>query len=198
MLHDLNELRTRIVKRPVLSTTEVMLRPLSGSHKTHLMTGYVHKPYRETYAMLARHMEYDSLLLVRGTEGGIVPSFRGRAHIVRTQGNDLHSELDIELAPIGLDREYRAEDIPETTKPAVESPDRIGMKWDIETLSSMCAEAGLRALADEPGPAHDAAVLGSAMALWHLGKAKTMQQATDAAREAIGSGKAMQHLKKGL
>ncbi len=198
MLHDLNELRTRIVKRPVLSTTEVMLRPLSGSHKTHLMTGYVHKPYRETYAMLARHMEYDSLLLVRGTEGGIVPSFRGRAHIVRTQGNDPHSELDIELAPIGLDREYRAEDIPETTKPAVESPDRIGMKWDIETLSSMCAEAGLRALADEPGPAHDAAVLGSAMALWHLGKAKTMQQATDAAREAIGSGKAMQHLKKGL
>ena len=51
-LHSLNDLRARIVKRPVLSTTEVLVFPIRGSQKTHLVTGYVHKPYRDTYCML--------------------------------------------------------------------------------------------------------------------------------------------------
>ena len=44
-LHSLNDLRKRIVKRPVLSTTEALVSSLSGRKKTHLVTGYVHKPY---------------------------------------------------------------------------------------------------------------------------------------------------------
>jgi len=82
-LYSLNPLRTKIIKRPVLSTTEVLVSAIQGISKTHLVTGYVHKPYRDTYCMLARHVGYDSLLLVRGTEGGIIPSFRADAHIIR-------------------------------------------------------------------------------------------------------------------
>jgi len=36
----------------------------------------VHKPYPRIYALLARHAGFDSALLVRGVEGGVVPSLR--------------------------------------------------------------------------------------------------------------------------
>jgi len=146
-LHSLNELRNRIVKRPVLSTTEVLLDPIRGQKSTHLVTGYVHKPYRETYAMLARYCNYNSLLLVRGTEGGVIPSFRKDAHIVHYVNGGTEQELDIEC---------------------------------------------------EPGPIYDAAVLGAALTLWHMGRESTMSEAVKKAREAISSGSAAERLEAAL
>ncbi len=197
-LYSLNSLRTRIVKRPVLSTTEVMLAPVKGSQKTHLVTGYVHKPYRETYAMLGRHIKHDSLLLIRGTEGGIIPSFKARAHFVRYESDNDATEHDAELQPLGLARDYRAQDIPESTPPAPLHPERIGMKWDINALAGLCADAGLRALDGEPGAVQDAAVLGSALIMWHIGAEPTLEIATDRARDAISSGAARERLDAGL
>jgi anthranilate phosphoribosyltransferase len=197
-LHDLNELRARIVKRPVLSTTEVLVFPIKGARKSHLITGYVHKPYRDTYCMLARHVGYDSLLLVRGTEGGIIPSFRGSAHVVRYNENVEYEELDLDLASVDLIRTYRAADIPEDLPLASKETNPIGMKWDIEALSALCAEEGLKALAGESGPMLDAAVAGAAMILWHTGNEPTLVAAAKKAREAIDSGSAMQHLKAGI
>lgn len=197
-LYQLNDLRTRIVKRPVLTTTEVLLSSIRGSRSTHLVTGYVHKPYRETYAMLARHTGYESLLLVRGTEGGIIPSFRGRGHIVRYWHHEADMEMDIDLEEMDLEREYRAADIPPATPAAVELPDRIGMKWDIDALSTLCAEAGVRALEGEQGPVQDAAILGSALVLWHIGRVKSLAEGADMARQTIASGEALQRLNVGL
>ena len=54
-LHDLTDLRSRFVKRPVLTTVEVLLKPVCGRSRTHFVTGYVHKPYPAKYAALARH-----------------------------------------------------------------------------------------------------------------------------------------------
>jgi anthranilate phosphoribosyltransferase len=53
-LHRLSSLRTLIVKRPAITTAEVLIGPLRGRRKTHLVTGYVHKPYPRIYALLAR------------------------------------------------------------------------------------------------------------------------------------------------
>lgn len=203
-LHDLNELRARIVKRPVLSTTEVLVSPIRGERKTHLVTGYVHKPYRDTYCMLARHVGYDSLLLVRGTEGGIIPSFRAPAHVIRygenavIKADENFEEQDLDLATMDLMRTYRAADIPDDLTLA--SPDKhpIGMKWDIDALSQMCAEQGRQALSGKSGPLFDAAVLGAAMVLWHTGKEKDLKTAADKARAVIASGEAMQRLDAGL
>jgi len=156
-LHALHELREKIIKRPVLSTTEVMLSPIQGKSKSHLVTGYVHKPYREVYAMLARHMNYDSLLLVRGTEGGVIPSFRAKVHLVRYEGNEPEAEHDIELAPMQLERDYRAEDIPESMPAPKDESAPIGMKWDVKALATLCAEKGVRALEGEEGAVYDAA-----------------------------------------
>jgi anthranilate phosphoribosyltransferase len=63
-LYALTGLRTLIVKRPAITTAEVLAGPVRGRLKTHLVTGYVHKPYPRIYAMLARHAGYDSALLV--------------------------------------------------------------------------------------------------------------------------------------
>lgn len=197
-LHGLYDIRKRIIKRPVLSTTEVMLSPIEGKSKTHLVTGYVHKPYREVYAMLARHMNYDSLLLVRGTEGGVIPSFRAKIHLVRYEGDTPESEHDIELAPLKLDRDYRAEDIPESMPAPTAKDAPLGMKWDVAELASLCAEKGLRALDGEPGAVYDAAVVGCALTLWHTGHCESLEQAADKARAAISSGEALKRLQAAL
>jgi len=203
-LHQLNELRARIVKRPVLSTTEVLVFPVKGKSKTHLITGYVHKPYRDTYCMLARHVGYDSLLLVRGTEGGIIPSFRAPAHVIRYgegvkhgEGAD-YQELDLELTEMDLIRTYRAADIPEDLPLANKNTDPVGMKWDIDALSALCAEQGREALSGKSGPLLDAAVLGAALVMWHIGKEQSLAKAADKARAVIASGDAMLRLNAGL
>jgi anthranilate phosphoribosyltransferase len=196
-LSDLTALRKKIIKRPALSTTEVMLTPVSGERKTHLVTGYVHKPYREIYAMLARHLKLDSLLLIRGTEGGVIPSFRAKAHFVRYEGSSDAEEHDVELEPLDLNRDYRAEDIPETMQTPANS-DYIGMKWDVDVLAKLCADKGLAALNGEPGAVYDAAVLGTALTLWHTGKVESLAQGAGKAREAIASGEALQRLQAGL
>ncbi len=203
-LHELNELRARIVKRPVLSTTEVLVFPVKGKKKTHLITGYVHKPYRNTYCMLARHVGYESLLLVRGTEGGIIPSFRAPAHVIRYADDaaidepDGFEEIDLELTDMDLLREYRAADIPETVPLASKDNHPVGMKWDIDELSSLCAEQGREALSGKSGPLLDAAVLGAALVIWHTGKEKNIAKAADMARAAIASGEALRRLDAGL
>jgi len=203
-LHQLNDLRARIVKRPVLSTTEVLVFPIKGTSKTHLITGYVHKPYRETYCMLARHVGYDSLLLVRGTEGGIVPSFRAPAHVIRYgEGVDhdegaSYQECDLELVDMDLLREYRAADIPDDLPLANKNEHPIGMKWDIDALSALCAAQGREALSGKSGPLLDAAVLGAALVMWHTGKERNLSKAADNARAVIASGQALQRLDAGL
>ena len=65
-----------MVKRSVITTTEVIPQAVRGRLKNHLMTGYVHKPYPPIYATLARHAGYDSALIVRGVEGGVGASLR--------------------------------------------------------------------------------------------------------------------------
>jgi len=197
-LHGLNDLRNLIVKRPVLSTTEVLLDPIRAKQRTHLITGYVHKPYRDTYAMLAKHCKFDSLLLVRGTEGGVIPSFRADAHVVQYVNSGNEVELDIALAPLDLAREYRALDIPDDTKKPPIDKQEMGMKWDIDALATLCANEGRKALSGEPGPVYDAAVLGAALTLWHIGAEPDMLSATNRAREAISSGAATKRLDAGL
>lgn len=197
-LHQLTQLRTKIVKRTAINTAEDMLTPVRGKERTHLVTGYVHKPYREVYAMLGRHMAHDSLLLIRGTEGGVIPSFRAKAHFVRYVGNEAETEHDIELEPLSLARDYRAEDIPDSMLAAAVNKNTIGMKWDIEALATLCAKKGIRALEGEPGAVQDAAVLGSALIMWHTGVMSSIAEATEAARDAIRSGSALKHLRAGL
>jgi len=216
-LHALTELRTRIVKRPVLTTVETLCGPLKSTGRTHFMTGFVHKPYPPIYTMLARHVGFDSALLVRGTEGGIIPSFRQRGRVVRFGGGDpdlaatdreiaavvdvdVDVEVDIEPQDMKLRREFRAADVPDDMRladPALKTVDRVGLKWDIDEYSNACARAGVEAMRGQTGVAQDAIVFGTALALWHVGRVSSPADGAEQARVAIKSGAALSHLEAG-
>jgi len=73
-LYHLQGLRDRIVKRTALTTLERVLLPIRGKVQTHLVLGYVHKAYPEIYTRAAEQAGYNSVLLVKGVEGGVAPA----------------------------------------------------------------------------------------------------------------------------
>ena len=107
------ELRSLIVKRPALTTVEVMAGPVRGRRRTHVVTGYVHKPYALIYTMLARCAGFDTALIVRGIEGGIIPSLRQGAKVWSYHdGGDVH-DTDISPDAVDIEQAVRAVPLPE-------------------------------------------------------------------------------------
>lgn len=187
-LYELTGLRTAIVKRPVLTTVEVLLAPVKGAKKTHFITGYVHKPYPRVYALLARHAGFDDSLVIRGTEGGVIPSLRqdSRMFVVHDRG----AEQQVEISPkaLGIEQEVRAPLIPGMDE-ASELEAHVEA-FDAARVSAQAAEAGMAALSGQQGAAYDSLVLGTAIMLHGLKKADSMAAGADMARKALDSGAA--------
>lgn len=184
-LHALTDLRTRMVKRPALTTTEVLAGPVRGRRKTHLVTGYVHKPYPRIYAMLARHAGFDSALLVRGVEGGVIPSLRQTGKVFRY--HDAGEEEPVEFLPgdLGIGQEgMRAPQIPGVSIEDAHDASRM----DTAVVAQMAAAEGRAALEGKPGPARDCLVIGAALCLWHLRRHTTLAAAAQAVRVVLDSG----------
>ncbi|WPL16230.1 Anthranilate phosphoribosyltransferase [Thiorhodovibrio winogradskyi] len=194
-LHDLIGLRATIVKRQVITTTEVMAQPIQGRRKTHLVTGYVHKPYPRIYALLARHADFDSALMIRGVEGGVIPSLRQAGVCFNYQQMGEEQSFDINPTALGIEQSARAvplpDDLPTTNRPG----DDIAIAVDVRATAAAAAEAGRRALAGEPGPTYDSLVFAGALVLWHLGREKSLPAAADRIRAALDSGVVTQRLR---
>jgi anthranilate phosphoribosyltransferase len=189
-LHALAALRTLIVKRPAITTVEVLAGPVRGRLKTHLVTGYVHKPYPRIYALLARHAGFDSALIVRGVEGGVIPSLSHAGKAFHYHGGGEESSTDFKPADLGIDQSVRAPRIPGASdERESEAP------LDAAAVAKAAAEAGMAALAGAPGATRDCLVYGAALCLWHLGRHGNLRSAADAVRGAIDSGKALEHLR---
>ena len=183
-LHALRELRTRIVKRPVITTVEVLLGPVRGRAATHLVTGYVHKPYPPVYAHLARTAGFDSALIVRGIEGGVFPSLRqgGLAH--GFHGADAESPWEFSAQELGFDSPTRGVPWPEA---ADADPARAA------------AAAGVAALRDgADGPARAGLLYAAALILAHLDRSRDIARHLPAARAAVDSGRAWARFSAGL
>lgn len=189
-LHALADLRTLIVKRPAITTVEVLAGPVRGRRKTHLVTGYVHKPYPRIYALLARHADFDSALIVRGVEGGVIPALRqaGKAFYYRERGE----EQSVDFAPgdLGIDQPVRAPQLPESLVPEAGDGDAPAAPLDVERAAKAAAEAGMAALAGASGPTRESLVLGAALSLWHLGRCDSLQSAAHTVRGVLDSGAA--------
>ena len=183
-LHQLTALRTLIVKRPAITTAEVLTGPLRGRSRTHLVTGYVHKPYPRKYALLARDAGFDSALLVRGVEGGVVPSLRqsGKAFYYHERGDE--QPLDFNPAEWGIAQELRAPQIPGAADAAT-SP------LDTAAIAQAAADAGLEAMRGAQGATRDALVCAGALCLWHLRRRDSLAAAAQAVREVLDDGKAL-------
>ncbi len=187
-LHDLIELRTLIVKRPVITTAEVLAAPVRGAKKTHLMTGYVHKPYPRIYAMLARHAGFASAMLVRGVEGGVIPSLQQPSKLHYYHDDDALQSMSIEPGSLGIDQPTRAVPIPDQLAQPKDSIDEIAADMDTEVLARAAAGAGIAALQGQAGPAYDSLVYGAALCLFHLKREPSLPAAADSVRRVIDAG----------
>ncbi len=188
-LYALLPLRQRIVKRPVLTTVEVLAHPIRARRKTHFMSGYVHKPYPRIYALLARHTGFDSMLLVRGVEGGIVPSLKQASVAWHYHAGGEERPWEVEPQPLGIESQTRAVPLPPRFQVPT-APDAIGPGFDVDEAAQAAAEAGLEALDGAGGPARDSLVYAGALALKHLGRYPTLLAAAQAVREVLASGAA--------
>jgi anthranilate phosphoribosyltransferase len=194
-LHDLIPLRSRIVKRPVLTTVEVLTGPVRGRLKTHLMTGYVHKAYPPVYANLARQAGFDTAAIVRGVEGGVIPSLKQPARVFCYHDRGEESPLECYPDSIGIDQPTRAVPIPADTPAAKRPGDEIATTVDIDAAAASAARTGLEALGGQPGPAHDSLVYAAAIVLHHLGRHDSLAGAADAVRQVLASGEALARFK---
>ncbi len=188
-LHDLVPLRTTMVKRTVLTTVEVLLGPLRGRRRTHLITGYVHKAYPPIYASLAREAGFHSAAIIRGVEGGIIPSLQQEAKVFACHEGGEEQPRVIAPGDIGIQSETRATPLP-ADLPQAAAGDNRAMSLDSDAAAERAAENGLAALAGSPGPARDSLIYGGAIVLHHLGRAKDMVSAANLVRDVLDNGAA--------
>ena len=191
-LHDLTELRKAMVKRQAITTVEALTKPISGTSKTHYMAGYVHKPYTRVYAMLARHAGYHSCLMVRGVEGGIIPSLRQSGKVFYYHDKAEEQSYDFDPAMIGIRCSQRAAPLPEDLPPSV-TGDGTGTDFDVDIASRIAADAGLAALQGNKTITYDALTYAGAIALWHLRKADSLAAGAQIVRDVLNRGKALEH-----
>jgi len=192
-LNRLIDFRTLMVKRSVITTVEVLTGAIRGQKKTHLVTGYVHKPYPPIYAMLARHAGFDSAMMVRGVEGGIVPSLRQAGKFFYYHGIDSQAELgelDFEPAQLDIVQELRAVPLPDTLGGAQDGNGET-VPFDNEAVAKAALAVGLGALAGEAGATRDALVYAGAMCLWHLQRVSNPQEGAARIRQVLDNGEAL-------
>jgi anthranilate phosphoribosyltransferase len=194
-LHDLVPLRQKMIKRPVLTAVEVLAKPISGKLKTHFVTGYVHKPYPPVYAMLARHVGFDSALLVRGVEGGVLPSLRQAGRYFYYHDGAEEQGVDIDPADIGIQQELRSVPLPDDLPAAEQISDDIALTVNVQAAARAAADAGMAALQGKQGATYDSLVYAGAIILHHLGKQSDFQSAAEQIRGVLDSGAAASRVK---
>ncbi len=188
-LHQLAALRTLIVKRPAITTVETLIGPVRGRRRTDTLTGYVHKPYPRIYALLARYAGFDGALIVRGIEGGVIPSLRqeGKLFFYRNKGEE--QALTLNLPDFDITEPVRNVPIPEALNKAPDAADETAAVFDANAVAQASARIGLEALAGAPGPTRDALICAAATCLWQLGRADTLRVAAAIVRKALDSGR---------
>ena len=194
-LHNLIPLRTQIVKRPVITTVEVLIGPIRGKSSTTLMTGYVHKPYPPVYTHLAKLAGFDSAVLVRGVEGGVIPSLKQESKYFEYADQGELTEIEIHPENISIQQDIRAVPLPELD-PSKTTGDDTATSMDADQLAAEAAKAGIDALQGKEGPARDSLIYSTAIMLTHKGIEKNLQASADKVREIIDSGKAFTHFQQ--
>ena len=186
-LKRLGELRDLMVKRTCLTTIEVALKPVSARVRTHLVTGYVHKAYPRIYAMLARNAGYQSALVVRGVEGGVVPSLQQPSKGIRFHVDTSDESWRFEPGDSGIgESEHRSVPLPVSASSSDVNGDH---HFDSDSLAMAAAESGMDALQGCQGLAYDSLVYSGSLILAHLGRG-SQKDCADAVRRVLDSGAA--------
>ncbi len=195
-LHELVTLRDLIVKRSVLSTLETLLGPIRARAKTHLVTGYVHKPYARLYALLARRSGFDSALIIRGVEGGIIPSLRQTGAYVCYHDQGAEQTFEVNPSDLGISQNVRAATHTDPSGPVNGDTDPDA-PLDSAAAAGAAARLGLEALEGAKGPTRDGLVYAGALSLHHVRRHESLQTAADAIRRVLDNGAALARLTAG-
>lgn len=188
-------LRKRMVKRPVLTTVEVLVGPIRGKKSTHLVTGYVHKPYPPVYERLAKLAGFDSAAIIRGVEGGITPALNKPAKFFEYHGAEGELlEVNITPAELGIEQKHRCVPVPASAQEKVDAAGDAVV--DVEELSAVSAKEGLDALAGATGAAHDCLIYTAAIVLQHVKKVASLEEGAKLAKQVLSSGRALEHFNK--
>ena len=191
----LQALRTRIVKRPCLTTLEVAIKPYRTRLGCHLVTGFVHKPYPPIYAKLAVVGGYQSSILVRGVEGGVVPSLTQAARYFFSENGSSLTQVELEPEQLGIRREERAVPLPETlvnySVRSVKAPDNPFA----EGLSAYAAKLGMAALHGDVGYTRDSLVYAAAVVLHARGAVNSLEEGAKRAKTVLDNGSALGRFK---
>lgn len=193
----LRGLRTRIVKRPCLTTVEVAVNPFVPRASSVLATGYVHKGYPPVYARLAAAGGFARSVIVRGVEGGVVPSLSQAARYFTSADGESLEQVDIEPGTLGIAREERAVALPAAlaarAEERVRSVSEEGDDFALE-LARHAAQVGRAALDGEAGAARDALVYAGAVVLAGAGFAASMADGAERVRGVLDDGSASTRL----
>ncbi len=196
-LHDLVALRDAMVKRCCLSTIEVVLCPISGAEASHLMTGYVHKAYPPVYAALAAHAGFRTAAIVRGVEGGCIPSLSQLSRYFAFTGQGEPRMTRLAPEDLGIHRAERAIAVPAQFAERL-SASTYGNTEVLAPVAEHALQLGLDALSGTPGPMFDSLVYAGAIALSHCGIAGDQMEGAALAREAISGGEALRRFRSAL
>lgn len=193
-LNQLIDLRNRMVKRNVLTTVEVLGKALSGRKATTLVTGYVHVAYPPVYARLARQAGFESAVIIRGVEGGIVPSLRQKGRYFEYYDGGDEQERELDPVSLGITADTRAVPVPEDL-PKADQADALAAGVDLQAFSKVAAESGLAALDGQKNTSRECLAFAGAIVLKHLNKAETLEAGTDMIRAVLDNGSAMARFK---
>lgn len=191
-LYELIPLRTIIVKRTLLTTLECIIGPVRGQ-QTSLLTGYVHKAYPPVYSDLARFAGFDHAIIVRGVEGGIIPSLQQTARVYYFQHQGADQYREVSAATLGMKHNTRATPLPKQIPLAEDVYAQDAPPFDIDAAVQATVQAGLAALDGKSGSSKDALIYIAAITLLQCARADSLSDAADMARQAIESGKARAH-----
>lgn len=184
-LANLLEFRDQLVKRTAITTIERTMRPLAGTEATHLVIGYVHKPYVHLYSRLAEHAGFSSSLLVKGVEGGFSSPLNKplRTSYQAYPAVDSPIVQQFEL-PEQLGATQAGESMPQS-----ELGDSLGR-------AQACLQIGLQALQGKHGIARQSLITACAPILQNHGYAKSFEDAVEIVQRCLDNGKAHSKFKQ--
>ncbi|MEM7207440.1 MAG: anthranilate phosphoribosyltransferase [Pseudomonadota bacterium] len=186
LLYDLVDLRNRMIKRSVIHTIEVMTKPLRARKQTHLLTGYVHKAYPPVYADLARFAGFESAAIVRGVEGGVIPSLQQPSRFYQFYSQREEDQfISVEPTQLGIEASWRAVSLPDGAK-SIEG----GSESVFEKAVASIVKQGEAALGGKSGAVFDSLMYAAAIALLHLNRFDTLTDAAEHVQKILKSGAA--------
>ena len=196
-LHGLVDLRERLIKRSALTTTESLLKPISGRKDTTMVCGYVHSEYPAIYAELARFTGFESAAIIRGVEGGITPSLQQQGKYFGYHNKGEESLVELDPKSIGIDVKKRAIPLPDDLP---EPSDNDHGVINADAASSASAKVGLAALSGQTltgssQMAYDSLLYNAAIILMHRKRYASLVEAANAVSKVIKSGAVIERLK---